>query len=172
MKSKGILGIIIVVFIIGIVIYGFSSNSSTPIPTKTYNGTYLSFTYPSSWSITGNSTNTSLMWMKNDNTSYFMVYGPESMSSVAASDNVGDNLTYVANSEFASTNLMNITNINVNGVPGVMAYTNSSWTGYNAQVYFAVGDNLYWYHFYDANPIDDSVNINEFFMLINSTKAK
>jgi len=171
MKLKGILGIIIIVFIIALVIYGFSNNT-TATPTKNYTGTYLSFTYPSSWNITGNSTNTSIMWMKTDNTSYFMVYGPDSMASVAASDNVADNVTYIANSEFGKTNLMNITKIDVNGIPGIMASNNDSSTGYNAQVYFAVGNNLYWYHFFDAQPIYDSDNINAFFTLINTTKAK
>ena len=174
MKLKGIFGIcviIIIVFIIGFALYGFSS-STTPNPTKNYTGNYLSFTYPSSWNISGNSTNSTVYMMTTNNSSFFEAYAPESMASVAATDNVADNISDIANNDFANTNLINITQITVDGNPGVMASNNNSLIGYHAQVYFAVGDNLYWYIFYDANPINDSANINDFFMLINSTKAK
>jgi hypothetical protein len=173
MKLNVMLGIIVIVFVIVSVLYGFNSNiTPKTILTKNYNGSYLSFTYPSSWNISGNTTNSTVFMMKTDNSSFFEAYAPESMASVAASDNVADNITDIANCEFANTNLVNITQITVDGNPGVMASNNNSWIGYHAQVYFAVGDNLYWYIFYDANPIDDNANINDFFMLINSTKAK
>jgi hypothetical protein len=174
MKLKRIFGIfiiIIIVFIIGFAIYGFSS-STTPNPTKNYTGNYLSFTYPSSWNISENSTNSTVYMMTTNNSSFFEAYAPESMASVAATDNVADNISDIANNDFANTNLINITQITVDGNPGIMASNNNSLIGYHAQVYFAVGDNLYWYIFYDANPIDDGANINDFFMLINSTKAK
>lgn len=168
MKSKIILGIIIIIIIIGIIIYSYTSQTQT----KNYNSTYISFTYPSTWNINGNATNTSVFMRINDNSSFFIAYGPNSLSSIAANDGVSDNLTDMANYEFSSNNFTNITNINVNGIPGVMAYTNDPSTGYHAQVYFAVGNNLYWFSFYDANPNDDNTNINDFFIVINSTKAK
>jgi hypothetical protein len=40
-----------------------------------------------------------------------------------------------------------------------MAYTNDSSTSYHA-VYVAVGNNLYWFNFFDANLNDDNTNIN------------
>ncbi len=175
MKLKGILvifAIIIIVFIIGFLALHSFSNNVYPNPTKNYTGNYLSFIYPSSWNIGGNTTNSTVYMMTSNNSSFFEAYAPESMASVAATDNVADNITDIANMEFANTNLVNITNITVDGNPGVMASNNNSLIGYHAQVYFAVGDNLYWYIFYDANPINDSVNINDFFMLLNSTKAK
>ncbi len=173
MDLKGIFIIIIVVIIIGFAIYDFSSNTTpNPNPSKNYNGNYLSFTYPSSWNIIENTTNSTVFMMTTNNSSFFEAYVPESMASVAATDNVADNISDIANTEFANTNLVNITQITVDGNPGVMASNNNSLIGYHAQVYFAVGDNLYWYIFYDANPINDKANINNFFKLINSTKAK
>ncbi|MGO9387544.1 MAG: hypothetical protein ACLPWD_05770 [Methanobacterium sp.] len=171
MELKGIFIIIIIVFIMGFAIYGFSSNTTLNL-SKNYTGNYLSFTYPSSWNIIVNTTNSTVFMMTTNNSSFFEAYDPESMASVAATDNVADNITDIANTEFANTNLVNITQITVDGNPGVMASNNNSLIGYHAQVYFAVGDNLYWYIFYDANPINDKANIDNFFMLINSTNAK
>jgi hypothetical protein len=89
MKSKIILGIIIIIIIIGIIIYSYTSQTQT----KNYNSTYISFTYPSTWNINGNATNTSVFMRINDNSSFFIAYGPNSLSSVAANDGVSDNLT-------------------------------------------------------------------------------
>jgi hypothetical protein len=171
-RKNIVLGGIGLLFLLVMIWGGVSILGNHGTPTQTYNNGYLSFTYPSSWKINGNTTNDSVWMFKSDNTSFFQAMGPDPMSSVAETDGVADNMSDIANAELANTTFTNIQNINVNGIPGVLAYVNDSWTGYHAQVYFAVGNNLYWYNFFDAQPTADSDNINEFFMLINSTKAK